>query len=170
MRDQVHKAQNFTQNFDANVDIFVYFFLRDKKIFFETVSRDEVTRRDEIETVSSRLAFFRDETVSLPALRSPLLPGQLLRRGDGEHDVASSSSCFNEAIEERVDDLYVGPSRSPFFMNMVSPLASPRLLSSPISIVPPCHDFDGGGKEGKVTNHPVVKEKGGGGGGRITRK
>ncbi len=48
MRDRVHRKQNFTQNFDPNVDILVYF-------FFETVSRDEVTRRDEIETVSSRL-------------------------------------------------------------------------------------------------------------------
>ncbi len=32
------------------------------------VSRDEVTRRDEIETVLSRLACFRDETVSIPVL------------------------------------------------------------------------------------------------------
>ncbi len=35
MQDQVHKKQNFTQNFDPNIDIFVYFsfeteiFLRD---------------------------------------------------------------------------------------------------------------------------------------------
>ncbi len=39
-------------------------FFSETKIFF----RDHLARRDEIETVSSRLAFFRDETVSLPAL------------------------------------------------------------------------------------------------------
>ncbi len=59
MRDQVHKAQNFTQNFDANVDIFVYFFLRDKK--FSSRRSREMKSRDEIETVSSRLVshFFK---------------------------------------------------------------------------------------------------------------
>ncbi len=57
-RDQVHKKQNFTQNFDPRVDIFAYVFLLRRSC--EAKSRDE--------TVSSRLAFFRNETVSLPAL------------------------------------------------------------------------------------------------------
>ncbi len=64
---------------------FLYFFLVRQKRHFETVSRDKVTRRDEIETVSSRLAFFRDETVSVPALNF-YLRGLLVhppRRGPG---------------------------------------------------------------------------------------
>ncbi len=42
-RDQVHKKQNLTHNFDPNADILIYF-------FFETVSRDKVTRRGRLVT------------------------------------------------------------------------------------------------------------------------
>ncbi len=63
IRDHVHKNQNFTQNFDPTV-VFCLFY----PLFFKTISRDQVTRRDKIEMVSSRLVSRFFETVSLPAL------------------------------------------------------------------------------------------------------
>ena len=57
IRDRVKKKKNtqIPQNFDFLPGIF----LSRQKFQFETVSRDKVTRRDEIETVSSRLVSSR---------------------------------------------------------------------------------------------------------------
>ncbi len=60
-RDQVHKKQNFTQNFDPRVDIFAYVFLLRRSC--EAKSRDE-TRRDGL--VSSRVFSKRDRLVTGP--------------------------------------------------------------------------------------------------------
>ncbi len=76
MRDQVHKEQNFTQNFDPNFDILNYFFLRDRNFSSrrsrETKSWDE-TRSRRSRLVSSRVFSRRDRLVTGPTFSPSVL-------------------------------------------------------------------------------------------------
>ena len=85
-----------------SVRLYILLLGENKKVF-ETVSRDEVTRREEIETVSC-LVFFRDETVSLPALKQAKAAS---RPSVPQANYAATRVCFlkkQKLVLDRAED------------------------------------------------------------------